>query len=58
MGMERQPAGTAKPRRLWRVWQGVSDTISRHSSSLLLFIVFCVVVAVGAVMYAVACFRA
>jgi signal transduction histidine kinase len=32
------------------LWRWVSDIISRHTSSLLLFMVFCVVVAVGAFM--------
>jgi signal transduction histidine kinase len=50
MGTENKLARTNQPLRVRGVWQSVSDTLSSHSSSLLLFMVFCVVMAVGAFM--------
>jgi len=47
---EGQNAATIEKRVFVRLWSGVSGLVSQHSSSLLLFMVFCVVVGVGVFM--------
>jgi signal transduction histidine kinase len=44
---DRQHDGKIEKTGLARAWAGLSGLVSRHSSSLLLFMVFCVVVGVG-----------
>jgi len=47
MKEENQNAGNIEKTGFARFWSGLSVLVSRHSSSLLLFMVFCVVVGVG-----------